>query len=405
MPRFGWYTGAKANRAEQQNLTGGHQMKKTLKTATLGFLAGTSIFASWASSAIAEPSEAYKVTTVAEGLDHPWCLAFLPDGSMLVTERGGRLSYVRDGKLDPKNIEGVPEPYVRSQGGLFDVVLHPDFANNNTIYLTYAGGDRGSNATHVARGQLNGYSIDKLEVIFAVDRKKDTPVHYGGRMMFLPDGTFLLTTGDGFDFREQAQILSNHLGVVVRLNDDGGVPDDNPFVGQADAKPEIWSFGHRNPQGIAIFESTGVVYTHEHGPRGGDELNLMKPGANYGWPAITYGLDYSGARISPFTELKGMEQPDVYWVPSIGPSGLAAYEGDQFPNWKGDLFVGALVEKSVRRVDLENGKVLEEEILFQELDHRIRDVRAGPDGYLYLLTDETDGEILRIEPSDDSPST
>lgn len=336
-----------------------------------------------------------KVTTVVEGLEYPWSLAFLPDGSMLVTERGGDLHRVVDGKVS-EPIAGVPEPYVLSQGGLFDVVLHPNFAENNLVYLTWAGGTPEANATHVGRGRLEGNALKDFEIIFAVDRKKDTAVHYGGRLAFLADGTFVVTTGDGFDYREEAQNLKNHIGSTIRLNDDGSVPADNPYVGDPDANDEIWTHGHRNPQGLVFDSVSGALYSTEHGPAGGDELNLIEPGKNYGWPIITYGRDYSGAAISPWTERPGLEQPLTYWVPSIATSGLAIYHGDVFPEWEGDLFVGALVEKSIRRVDMEDGKAGEQEILLQDLGERIRDIRLGPDGHLYVLTDSEEGRILRL---------
>ncbi len=216
-------------------------------------------------------------------------------------------------------------------------------------------------------------------------------------MTFLDDGTLLLTTGDGFDYREHAQDLSSMLGKTIRITDDGGIPPDNPFLERPDAAPEIWTYGHRNPQGLAVDPETGRVYQHEHGPRGGDELNLLRPGLNYGWPAITHGIDYSGAYVSPFTELPGMEQPLMYWVPSIAPSGLALYRGAVFPEWQGDLFLGALVDREVRRIDLEAGQVAGEEALFGDLNERIRNVKAGPDGYLYIVTDSEQGRILRVE--------
>lgn len=354
------------------------------------------------------PSAAYTITPVAGGLDHPWSIAFLPGGDMLVTERPGRLRIIRDGKLLPDPVPGVPDVYVKSQAGLFDVVLHPDFANNQTIYLTYASGTTGANATTVARARLEGDALLDVKVIFKAAPSKDTAVHFGGRMVFLADGTFLLTLGDGFDYREEAQNLMSDLGKIVRLNDDGSIPQDNPFASRTDARPEIWTYGHRNVQAIVRDALTGHIYAHEHGPKGGDELNLIEPGKNYGWPVITYGLDYSGARISPYTEREGMEQPLVYWVPSIAPSGMTLYTGDKFPRWQGDLFVAALAGKQVRRVDLDDGRVAGEETLFAELDARIRDVREGPDGALYLLTEsnkvmgyfdgDEPGAVLRVDP-------
>jgi glucose/arabinose dehydrogenase len=345
------------------------------------------------------PAAAYQLETVAEGLDFPWCIAFLPSGDLLVTELGGQLRIIRDGALDPVPVVGVPAVYRNSQGGLFDVLLHPEFGDNGVVYLSYAAGEPGANATRVARARFTGRALEDLAVIFEVRPTKNTPVHYGGRMAFLPDGTLLVTTGDGFDFREQAQKLDSLLGKTIRLHEDGSIPADNPFVGDAAAFDEIWSYGHRNPQGLTVDPATGRVYLHEHGPRGGDELNLIERGANYGWPVITYGMDYSGAYVSPYTAMPGMTQPLVYWVPSIAPAGLAYYSGEKFPAWRGDLFVAALVERSVRRIDLDaNGNVLSQEKLFTELNARLRDVRSSPDGYLYILTDGSNGKVVRVVP-------
>lgn len=342
---------------------------------------------------------AYEIETVATGLSFPWCIAFLPGGELLVTELDGRLRVIRDGVLDPAPVEGVPAVYRNSQGGLFDVLLHPDFRENRLVYLSYAHGEPDANATRVARARFTGTTLEDLTVIFDARPAKDTPVHYGGRIAFLADGTLLVTTGDGFDYRESAQRLDNLLGKTVRLNDDGSVPADNPFVGRPDALDEIWTYGHRNPQGLVVAGGTGRVYLHEHGPRGGDELNLLERGANYGWPVITYGMDYSGAYVSPFKEMPGMVQPLVYWMPSIAPAGMTYYDGDRFDAWKGDLFVAALVEQSVRRIDLDDeGRVVGQEVLFTEIGRRLREVRASPDGYLYVLTDGPDGSVLRISP-------
>ncbi len=341
---------------------------------------------------------AYQIETVAEGLDHPWGLAFLPDGSMLVTERPGRVRVIRDGDLVPEPVRNVPAVLDGGQGGLFDVVLHPAFETNSLAYLTYAHGTPEANGTRLARGRFTGDSLEDLEVLYTATPLKDTRVHYGGRMVFLQDGTLLLTLGDGFDYREEAQNLASDTGSILRLNDDGTIPDDNPFVGRADARDSIWSFGHRNVQGIVLDPLSGRVYAHEHGPRGGDELNLIEPGLNYGWPIITHGVDYSGALISPFKERSGLEQPLKFWVPSIAPAGMTLYSGSLFRNWDGDLFIAALVPGDVRRIDMEAGKVVGEEILFNDLRTRIRDVRTGPDGALYLLTDEVDGKVLRVTP-------
>ena len=342
----------------------------------------------------------YKITEIAKGLDHPWSMAFLPDGSMLVTERVGRLRLIRGGVLQMEPVGGVPAVHTGSQAGLFDIVLHPKFAQNNIVYLTYAAGTKEANGTQVARARFDGRTLQDLHVIFKAMPLKDTDNHYGGRMAFLPDGTFALTVGEGFEYREKAQDLSSDLGKIVRLNDDGSVPQDNPFVGQASVRPEIYTWGHRNEQGLVFDEQSGRLYETEHGPRGGDELNIIVAHRNYGWPVITYGMDYSGAYVSPYTQRAGLEQPVIYWTPSIAPSGLAMYRGDKFPAWRGDLFVGALAFKHLRRVHLDaRGNVVDQEQLLNDLNWRIRDVRAAPDGFIYVCTDEADGHVLRIEPA------
>lgn len=342
-------------------------------------------------------ADGYRLETVAEDLVHPWSLAFLPGGDMLVTERGGALKRLAaDGMVHP--VSGVPQVYVRSQGGLFEIALDPDFESNGLVYLTYAHGKPEANHLRLARATFTDDALHDLQILFESVPAKDTPVHYGGRMTFLPDGTLLLTMGDGFDYREAAQRLDNHLGKTVRLHRDGRVPDDNPFVAQPGALPEIWTYGHRNPQGLAVTAESGDVFLHEHGPRGGDELNLLEPGKNYGWPIITYGLDYSGAYVSPYTEMEGLEQPIIHWTPSIAPAGMALYDGEAFPGWQGDLFVAALVEKSVRRLQMDGRRVIGQQVLFRELDARMREVRVGPDGFLYLLTDADPGRIVRVRP-------
>ena len=341
----------------------------------------------------------YKVTEIAKGLEHPWSMAFLPDGSMLVTERVGRLRLIKGGQLQSQPIGGVPAVHTGSQAGLFDIVLHPNFAHNNLVYLTYAAGTQAANGTQVARARFDGSTLQDLQVIFKAMPLKDTDNHYGGRMAFLPDGTFALTIGEGFEYREKAQDLTSDLGKIVRLNEDGSVPRDNPFVGQTSVRPEIYTWGHRNEQGLIFDDQSGRLYETEHGPRGGDELNIIVARRNYGWPVITYGMDYSGAYVSPYTQRPGLEQPMIYWTPSIAPSGLAMYRGDKFPAWRGDLFVGALAFRHLRRVHLdEHGNVVDQEQLLNDLNWRIRDVRAAPDGYLYVCTDENDGRVLRLEP-------
>lgn len=343
---------------------------------------------------LAKPQVRYDMREVAAGLSFPWCVAFLPGGDWLVTERSGALKRISGNTIS--SIGGVPQVYARSQGGLFDILLHPQFAQNRRVFLSYAHGPPEANTLRVARAELRGNELVDLKVIFEVQPVKDTPAHYGGRMAFLPDGSLLINTGDGFEYREAAQRLDNLMGKTVRLHEDGSVPVDNPFVKRAGARPEIWTFGHRNAQGLAVDAASGTVYQHEHGPRGGDELNLLEAGNNYGWPVITWGVDYSGARISPYTTRDGMEQPLAYWIPSIAPAGMAIYDGNEFPEWRGDLFVAALVERAVRRVRLRQGKVVEQEVLFAELQQRMRDVRVGPDGCLYLLTDSDSGSLMQV---------
>lgn len=342
---------------------------------------------------------AYRLEQVAAGLELPWCVAFLPDGSFLITEIAGTLRRVSPDGTIGEPIDGVPEVYRQSQGGLFDVLLDPGFADNGILYLSYAEGPPDSNATAVARARLQGDELAGVEVIFRVSPRKDTPVHYGGRMAFLDDGTLLLTTGDGFDYREAAQDLSSQMGKVIRMNRDGTPAAGNPFP----EAPYVWTYGHRNPQGLSV-AADGTVWLHEHGPQGGDEVNIIEPGANYGWPVVTEGLDYSGAYVSPFTEMEGMVQPLHGWTPSIAPSGLTVYEGALFPAWRGDLFAGGLVSRDVRRLDVEDGRIVGEEALFGEIGERIRDVATGPDGALYLLAEGEPGTLWRVSATVDSIS-
>jgi glucose/arabinose dehydrogenase len=378
-----------------------------LVAAAAGGFAAASLSATGAERAAPPPPAAapivttgYKVIEIAKNLDHPWSMAFLPDGSVLVTERSGRLRLIKGDVLQPQAIGGVPAVHTGSQAGLFDIVLHPNFAQNSLVYLTYAAGTKGANGTQVARARFDGSALRDMQVIFKAMPLKDTDNHYGGRMAFLPDGTFALTIGEGFEYREKAQDLSSDLGKVVRLNDDGTVPQNNPFIGQSGARPEIYTWGHRNEQGLVFDAQSGRLWETEHGPRGGDELNLIVARKNYGWPVITYGMDYSGAYVSPYTQRAGLEQPLIYWTPSIAPSGLAIYRGDKFPAWNGDLFVGALAFKHLRRVHLDtDGNVVSQEQLLNDKQWRIRDVRVSPDGYLYVSTDENDGRVLRLEPA------
>jgi glucose/arabinose dehydrogenase len=349
-----------------------------------------------------QPSGETKVaiTPVATGLQHPWGLAFLPDGRMLVTERPGRLRYVSaDGKLS-EPVAGVPAVHAVNQGGLLDVALDPGFATNSTIYLSFAErGEGDENGTAVARARLDGTRLADVAVIYRQQPKFASGHHFGSRLVFAKDGTLFVTQGDRNKFREGVQDLATDIGKVVRIRTDGSIPADNPFVGREGVRPEIWSYGHRNIQGAALHPATGELWTHEHGPRGGDEINVTRAGLNYGWPVITYGREYHGPAIGEGTAKAGMEQPLHYWVPSIGPSGMAFHDGRGYPQWKGQLFVGALAAKQLVRLELDgDGRVRREERI--AIDERVRDVREGPDGALYLLTDEDAGRLLRVVPAD-----
>lgn len=341
----------------------------------------------------------YELETVAEGFDYPWCVAFLPNGDYLLSMRSGELRIVSSSGDIGDAIEGVPEAYVESQGGFFDVALDPNFTDNQTVYLAFAHGDIKSNTTRIVRANLSGQSLHNVEPIFTTSPSKKGPAHYGGKLQFLSDGTLLLTTGDGFDYREAAQDTFSHLGKIIRINTDGSVPSDNPFADGKKGDAKVWSYGHRSPQGLVLDLATERVFMHEHGPMGGDELNLAQAGKNYGWPAVTYGINYSGALVSPFTEADGMQQPLRYWVPSNAPSGLAYYKGDAFPDWNNSLLMGTLVDNDVKRLQLDGAKVVAEESLFAELNARIRDVRVGPDGLVYLLTDSEQGKLIRVKPA------
>lgn len=339
------------------------------------------------------------ITAVATGLVHPWSLAFLPDGRMLVTERPGRLRYVDAKGNVSAPVTGVPAVFAERQGGLLDVVLDPEFAANSTIYLSYAEpGDGGANGTAVARARLDGMRLADVAVIFRQQPKIASGHHFGSRLVFARDGKLFVTLGERNSQRDSAQDLGTHIGKVVRIGKDGTVPADNPFVGRSGALPEIWSYGHRNVQGAALHPATGELWTHEHGPRGGDEINITLAGRNFGWPVITYGREYHGPAIGEGTAKAGMEQPLHYWVPSIASSGMAFHSGHAFPAWKGQLFVGALLSKQLVRLELDSdNRVRSEERI--AIGERVRDVREGPDGALYLLTDEDAGRLLRVVPA------
>ncbi|MDX2156481.1 MAG: PQQ-dependent sugar dehydrogenase [Hyphomicrobiaceae bacterium] len=353
------------------------------------------------SKAPAAPTTAVSVVKMAGGLEHPWGLQFLPDGRLLVTERPGRLRIVtRDGRLLPP-VEGVPKVAATGQGGLLDVVLAPDFAATGTIYLAFAEPRGGSqNGTALARGRLlldpGRERLDDVAVIFRQEPASTGGLHFGSRLLFGRDGKLYMTLGERFQMAF-AQDLARHWGKVVRLEPDGSAPPDNPFVGRAGARPEIWSYGHRNPQSAALHPSTGGLWVVEHGPKGGDEINIVKRGANYGWPVIGYGIDYSGARLHETTHKEGMEQPVYYWDPSIAPSGMAFYTASLFPQWRGNLLVGGL-DRTLRRLVLDGEKVVAEEVLLRDRRERIRDVREGPDGAVWLLTDAPAGSVLKVVP-------
>jgi len=349
---------------------------------------------------IRSKDHAFRVVKVVEGLEYPWGLAFLPDGRKLVTERPGRLRIVaKDGKLEPQPVAGVPTVAATGQGGLLDVALHPRFSENSLVYLSYSARGEGGVGTEVARGRLAGGGLEDVRVIFSQSPKSGGGRHFGSRLVFDREGYLYITQGDRGEM-ERAQKPDDHAGSVIRLHDDGRVPADNPFRGKTGWKPEKYTLGNRNVQGAALHPRTGRVWTHEHGPQGGDEINVIRAGANYGWPVITYGVNYGlGTRIGEGTHKAGMEQPLYTWVPSIAPSGMAFYTGDRFPRWQGDLFVGALRDQMLVRLKLEGEKVASEERMLTNVLGRIRDVRDGPDGFLYLLTDERRGVLARLEPA------
>jgi aldose sugar dehydrogenase len=339
----------------------------------------------------------FHLVVVTDGLSHPWGMAFLPGGDILVTERAGRLRLVRDGKLLDQPLTGVPQVAASGQGGLLDVALHPDFADNRLIYLAYAKPGPQGATTAIARGRLGESGLEEVEDIFVAQAWGTTGRHFGSRLVFDGDGNLYLTIGDRGEM-DRAQNPRDHAGTTIRLHDDGSVPEDNPFGGRSDALPEIYTFGNRNAQGMVIHPDTGAVWQNEHGPRGGDEINLIQAGRNYGWPRVTHGVAYSGAEITPHVELEGTEPPLLHWTPSIAPSGMAVYTGDAFPEWQGDVFVGALAGQHLRRVVFDGLEPVHEESLLQGFA-RIRDVRTGPDGFLYLLTDESSAVLVRLEPA------
>lgn len=349
-------------------------------------------------------AEGWELETVVDGLSYPWSVVWLPGNgdSLLITEKTGQLRVVENGVLLSEAVNGLPEFFVSGQGGLLDVSLHPDFEENRLLYFTYATGDEDANRTTVGRGEFDGLELRNFEEIFRVSDDKNDDQHFGSRIQWLPDNTFLLTLADGGNYirfdggwiREQAQRMDSHLGKVLRLTENGEPAPNNPFVNQEGALPEIWSLGHRNIQGIARDPESGRIWANEHGSRGGDELNLLKAGQNYGWPRVTYSREYHYLRISGETSQSGMEDPKIVWTPAQAPSGLEFYTGNAFPDWQGDLFSGGLVGEQLRRIQLDGDEVVGEEAL--TIGKRIRDVVQGPDGYLYILTDDENGELIRI---------
>ena len=352
----------------------------------------------------------FRVVTVAEGLDRPWSMAWLPNGDLLITERAGQLRIVRGGRLLPEPVAGVPAVRARGQGGLLDVLLHPDFASNRLLYLSFAKPNQDASlaTTAVVRGRLEGDRLVDVEEIFEAKAWARGNVHFAGRMVFDRDGYLYLSVGDRGESpnlmtRHAAQSLGQHQGKILRFHDDGRVPADNPFAGREGAMPEIWSYGHRNPQGLALDPETGALWENEHGPRGGDEVNRIRKGANYGWPVVSYGINYDGTVYTGEAHREGIEAPSWTWVPSIAPSGMRAYTGDRFPWWRGSVFVGGLVGEQLARITLDGERVVSVETLLRGEIGRIRDVRQGPDGLIYLAIDSRGPAltpIVRLEPVD-----
>lgn len=374
-------------------------MNPTGRIATALALTGIAAISHGATQTFSSDNATFRLETVAEGLQHPWALAFLPDGSQLVTERNGQLRRIRDGKLQNAPIEGLPELVVSGQGGLLDIILHPEFKQNRTLFLSYAHKiSRKGMTTRVARATLNGDQLEGVEVIFEAMPRGNTARHFAGRMAFDADGNLYVAVGDRGEM-DRAQKTDDDAGGVHRITTNGDPAPGNPFLDDSAVNATFFTYGNRNIQGMTVHPDTGEIWSHEHGPRGGDEINIIRAGNNYGWPEVTYGIDYSGATISDKTTMDGMTDPLHYWDPSIAPSGMAFYTGDQFPEWKGDLFVGALKMQKLVRLSIEDEEVTEEEDLLEALGERIRDVRMGPDGALWLLTDSSNGKVYRVVPA------
>lgn len=373
-----------------------------IRTAALASLSLLALSSHAFAQDIVESEQAdFIVEIVAGGLEYPWSIAFLPSGEMLVTEREGRLRIIDADGLRDTPVSGLPDDLVvERQGGLLDVALAPDFADSRMIYFSYAEGTAEANNTALARATLSEdlTALENVEDIFHVNFEKARGFHFGGRILFNPDNTLFLTLGDGGNYQDEAQNPENHLGAVVRLNLDGSIPADNPEI--EDGTPGVYSYGHRNAQGIARNPATGSVWELEHGARGGDEINILSPAANYGWPVITYGINYDGTIITEEREREGLAQPIWYWNPSIAPSGMMFYTGDRFEHWQGDLFVSALAGSKIERLEIDGDRVISVEPLLEELGQRFRDVRTGPDGAIYTLTDDFEGSVLRLVPAE-----
>jgi len=343
----------------------------------------------------------FSIVEIATGLEFPWSIAPIDAGNLLVSEREGRLNHVTVETGEVIAISGLPDDIlVSGQGGLLGVAIHPEFAQNRLVYFAYSKGTASANRTSLARGRLSEdmSELEAVETVFDMNFEKRRGYHFGGRVQFMDDHSVLLTTGDGYMHMNESQNLENHIGTIIRINDDGSVPFDNPFATTEAAQPEIYSYGHRNVQGIAIHPETRRAWAHEHGPRGGDEINIIRPGDNYGWPLVTFGIDYNGSTISEDTEGPGLTSPIWQWTPSLAPSGMAFYTGAQFPGWEGDLLVTTLAGSMLLRYDVDNDSVLAEERMLSDFGERLRDVAVGPDGYVYLAVDDLDGRILRLEP-------
>ena len=337
----------------------------------------------------------YKIEKIKMDFSNPWSSTFLPNGNILVNELSGKIKLIEAETKNIIEIKSVPEVLFKGQGGLSDIKLHPNYQINKRIYLSFSYGSKNNNTLRVISAELKGHELIDKKLIFEASPYRKTANHYGARLLFLEDNSLLITSGDGFNYRELAQELDNHYGKIIRVKDDGSIPSDNPFLEVDGALPEIWSLGHRNQQGITRDRKNQIIYSHEHGPRGGDEINIIHPGRNYGWPAITYGIDYNGSIISPFTEKDGMEQPIKYWVPSIGPSDMLFYEGQSFPEFQGSLLITSLVPGDIRKINIKKSSV-SEEIIFKEIKGRIRSIKASQKGDLIVLTDGPKGNAYII---------